>query len=339
MWINICPTKHYAGDFVVILGCNHQSQSSITMHNRYDITTLFVIIDDFCKIFNDLIKEKALENGSGRKIRNKPCTLSDSEVITILTLFHLEGYRCLKHFYCNFVQKHLNDQFPKTVSYNRFVELSQKVIIPMTLFLNTLTENKCTGISFIDSTPIRVSHNRRIHSHKVFKDVANRGHCSLGFFYGFKLHIIINDKGELLNYIVTKGNKHDANQDLVSRLVKDLFGKLYGDKGYISKSLFETLFHKGVHVVTKIKRNMKNVLMSLKDKVMLRKRALVECVNDQLKNICQIEHSRHRSILNFVANLISGLIAYCFLPKKPALKVEYHEALQLDEITQLALVF
>ena len=137
-------------------------------------------------------------------------------------------------------------------------------------------KDKCTGISFVDSTVLKVCNNRRIHSHKVFKGIANRGHSSVGYFFGFKLHLGINDKGELLNYVLTKANKHDANIDLMNILVEDLFGKLYGDKGYLSKNLFETLFHKGVHVVTKIRRNMKNCLMSLSDKIMLRKRAVVE---------------------------------------------------------------
>jgi hypothetical protein len=163
----------------------------------------------------------------------------------------------------------------------------------------------------------------------VFKGTANRCHSSVGYFFGFKLHIAINDKGELLNYMLTRANKHDASTDLMEKLAKDLFGKLYGDKGYLSKKLFETLFHKGVHVVTKIRRNMKNCLMSLHDKIMLRKRAVIECVNDELKNICQIEHSRHRSMGNFISNLVSGLLAYCFLPKKPSVRVEYVETNQL----------
>lgn len=295
------------------------------MHNQIEITTIYVIADEFCKTFHSLLEKRMTHNENGKRIRNKPCALNDAEVITILIFFHLKSYRNLKHYYINYVQKHLCADFPKTVSYTRFVELSQRVSIPMILLLQSMMKDKCTGISFVDSTALKVCDNRRIHSHKVFKDVANRGHTSIGFFFGFKLHIVINDKGELLNYVLTKANKHDANIDLMNVLVQDLFGKLYGDKGYLSKNLFETLFQKGVHVVTKIRRNMKNCLMSLTDKIMLRKRAVIECVNDELKNICQIEHSRHRSIANFISNLVSGLLAYCFLPKKPSVKVEYEE--------------
>lgn len=261
------------------------------MQNQVEITTIYVTVDEFYKSFQGLLTKKTIGTENGKQIRNKHCRLTDSEVMSILIYFHIKGYRNLKHFYTCHVQKHMNKEFPKTVSYNRFVELSQKAVIPMIIFLKTMVNNKCTGISFIDSTPIRVCNNRRIHQHKVFKNVAQRGHCSIGYFFGFKLHILINEKGELLNYALTKGNKHDANEDLMQELVKNLFGKLYGDKGYLSKHLFEMLFLKGIHVVTKIKRNMKNCLMSLKDKILLRKRALVECVNGELKNICQIEHS------------------------------------------------
>jgi hypothetical protein len=299
------------------------------MQNQVEISTIYVTVDEFYKSFQELLSKKVISNNLGKQIRNKPSRLSDSEVMSILIFFHLKGYRNLKHFYVGYVQKHMQQDFPKTVSYNRFVELSQKVVIPMILFLKTMMSNKCTGISFIDSTTIKVCNNRRIHQHKVFKTIAERGHCSVGYFFGFKLHIIINEKGELLNYSLTKGNKHDANKDLMQDLVKNLFGKLYGDKGYLSKGLFEMLFHQGIHIVTKIKRNMKNCLMSLKDKLLLRKRAVVECVNDELKNICQIEHSRHRSINNFMANTLSALIAYCFLPKKPSIKVQFEKSNQL----------
>lgn len=299
------------------------------MHNQVEITTIYVIVDEFCKTFHQLLNRQAIISNTAKPIRNKPCSMSDAEVITILIYFHLQGYRCLKHFYINHVQKHMQQEFPRTVSYNRFVELSQKVAIPMILLLKTMMNDKCTGISFIDSTPVRVCKNQRIHAHKVFKGIANRGHCSIGYFFGFKLHIIINEKGELLNYSLTKASKHDAQIDLMKTLVKDLFGKLYGDKGYLSKKLFETLFHDGVHVVTKLRKNMKNCLMSIKDKILLRKRAVIECVNDELKNQCQIEHSRHRSMANFITNLVSGLLAYCFLPKKPSIHIEFHNDAQL----------
>ena len=192
----------------------------------------------------------------------------------------------------------------------------------LAIFLKTCCLGKCTGISYIDSTPLRSCHIKREKQHKVFKGIAQKGQCSLGWFYGFKLHIIINDRGEILDFIITPGNVDDRKPLNDMDLHKRIFGKLYGDKGYISKDLFEKLFVDGVHLITKIKKNIKNSLMLLQDKIALRKRALIETVNDELKNICQIEHTRHRSFENFTTNLLSGLIAYSFFDKKPSINLQ-----------------
>ena len=192
----------------------------------------------------------------------------------------------------------------------------------LAIFLKTCCLGKCTGISYIDSTPLRSCHIKREKQHKVFKGIAQKGQCSLGWFYGFKLHIIINDRGEILDFIITPGNVDDRKPLNDMDLHNRIFGKLYGDKGYISKDLFEKLFVDGVHLITKIKKNIKNSLMLLQDKIALRKRALIETVNDELKNICQIEHTRHRSFENFTTNLLSGLIAYSFFDKKPSINLQ-----------------
>ena len=287
------------------------------------ITEIFYLVDKFCKEFNKT--RTAFSISSVNKRRNRKFIMSESEVITILILFHTGGYRNLKHFYTNYVQLHLKSEFPKTVSYNRFVELQSKVVLPMGVFLKTMCLGKCTGISFIDSTPLRACHHKREKQHKVFKDLAKKGQCSLGWFYGFKLHIVINDKGEILDFLFTPGNVDDRAPLKNKNFHQKIFGKIYGDKGYIGKKLFEQLFIDGIHLVTKHRKNMKNSLMLMQDRIMLRKRALVESVNDELKNICQIEHTRHRSFDNFLSNLLSGLIAYHFLDKKPSLNLEIIE--------------
>ena len=146
------------------------------------------------------------------------------------------------------------------------------------------------------------------------------GKNSTGWKYGFKLHLIINDKGELLAFKLTPANVDDRKP--VPEMTEGLWGKLFGDRGYISSDLFEKLYNKGLQLVNKPRKNMKNKLVKLMDKILLRKRALIESVNDQLKNICQIEHSRHRSIWNFLVNLFSGLIAYTYLEKKPSLDLK-----------------
>jgi hypothetical protein len=213
----------------------------------------------------------------------------------------------------------MQSEYPKTLSYNRFVELSQSVVMPMAIFLKICCLGNCTGISFVDSTPIRVCKNKRIKRNKVFKETATVGQSTMGWFYGFKLHMVINDKGEILNFAITQANVDDRDPLKNEAFLKNIFGKLFGDKGYISKELVKILFTGGIHLVAGIRNNMKNSLMSMNDKIMLRKRSVIETGNDELKNICQVEHSRHRSFGNFVVNLLAGLVAYSFFPKKPSI--------------------
>ena len=181
--------------------------------------------------------------------------------------------------------------FPRQVSYNRFVELEKEVLLPMTIFIKKVLLGTCTGISFVDSTPLRICRNQRILIHKTFEGLAERGRCSMGWFFGFKLHLIINDKGEILNFMFTPGNVDDREPLKQGKFLENIKGKLCADKGYIGQTLFENLFLNGIQLVTKVKNNMSNSLMSIADKILLRKRALIETVNDELKNIEQREKS------------------------------------------------
>jgi hypothetical protein len=281
------------------------------------ISDIFCLVDEFCKDFDKTTQPFILGRPSKR-----PPTMSKSEIISICMLFHLSGFRCFKHFYMFYVQRHMQAEFPKTVSYNRFVELSQSVLMPMTIFLKTCCLGSCSGISFVDSTPIRVCNNKRIKRNKVFKDIAEVGKSTMGWFYGFKLHIVINDRGEVLNFAITQANVDDREPLKNEKFLQAIFGKLFADKGYISDKLTKILFVNDIHLITSIRNNMKNCLMTMSDKIMLRKRSVIETVNDELKNICQLEHSRHRSFANFIANIIAGLIAYSFLPKKPSISYQ-----------------
>ena len=292
-----------------------------------DILPVFCDIDDFCQFFEPLWKQRLLSEGARQ--RDRAARLCLSEVMTIIVMFHSSSYRNFKAYYTTQVMQHYAGAFPRLVSYHRFVELRPSALVPLCGYLQS-RKGACSGISFIDSTSLKVCHNRRIHSHKVFVDCARRGKTSVDWFYGFKLHLVINDCGELLSLRLTPGNTDD--RQLVPELVKDLFGKLFGDKGYISQPLFETLFERKVQLVTKLRAKMKNRLVSMFDKIMLRKRAIIESVVDQLKNISQIEHSRHRSVANCFVNLLAGLVAYTFREKKPSLNIRLKEQLRLPAL-------
>ena len=293
------------------------------MINEHEITEIFYLCDEFSKEFDKTTKNHQLSDDSNKRHRNKPNRLSDSEIMTILIAFHLSRTRNLKHFYLFYVCKHLQNEFPKCVSYNRFVELQQRVALPLVIFLKVCRMGECTGISFVDSTTLKVCHIKREKQNRVFKDLAVKGKGSLGWFFGFKLHLIINDKGEIISFVLTQGNVDDREPLKMGSFIRAVSGKLYGDRGYISKTLAAILFCDGIHLVAKMRNNMKGGELPLQDRLLLRKRAVIECVNDELKNICQIEHTRHRCFTNFITNLIAGLLAYSFLPKKPAIKVEF----------------
>jgi hypothetical protein len=298
--------------------------------NHDKITDIFVKVDDFCKKYDKVILEtRKLASNQDKKSRIRRSQLSDSELITILIGFHLGAHKCFKHYYLQVVTPFYKDLFPNLLSYNRFVEIMPKASIPFMLFLKHCCLGTCSGINFIDSITLKVCRNQRIHNHKVFKGIAERGKSSMGWFYGFKLHLIINDKGELMSFYLTKGNVDDRNIKVVKSMTQGLFGKIFGDKGYLSKALFDTLFQDGLQLFTKLKKNMKNHVMTLKDKLLLRKRAVIETVNDELKNHCQIEHSRHRSMNGFFLNILSALVAYSFFPKKPSLNIHQVKEKQL----------
>lgn len=285
-----------------------------------DILSLFCEIDDFLKVFEKLYQRRALCNGKRRK---RATRLSQSEVMTILVMYHASGYKNLKAFYLEEIMRHHYSEFPELCSYRRFVQLQSRCVMPLFFYL-LAKRGHCTGISFIDATPLRVCHNLRIRSHKVFKGSAARDKSSTGWYFGFKLHLAINERGEILGFYITAANVDE--RVTADWITQNLWGKLIGDKGYISQDLFNTLMDRGLRLITKLRRNMKNRLIEMEDKILLRKRAIIETVNDQLKNISNIEHSRHRSLWNFLGNVAAGLIAYTWKEKKPSLNLNFKTA-------------
>ena len=292
-----------------------------------DIVALFYDLDKFAVAFEPLVRRHLLADGKPH--RNRRGSMHLSEVMTILVLFHGSGYRTFKHFYLRHVAAHLRGEFPRLLSYNRFVERVPEALLALAAFLRTRLA-PCGGISFVDSTPLRVCHNARINSHRVMRGLAARGKTSTGWFYGFKLHLVTNDRGELLDLCFTAGNVDDRKPVDALAVSAALFGRLVGDKGYISKDLFGRLFARGLRLITRIKSNMRNCLMPLFDKLLLRKRAIIETIIDQLKNVCQVEHARHRSPANYFADVIAGLVAYTYGDKLPSLNLRPEQFQLLD---------
>lgn len=279
------------------------------------LTEIFCLIDDFCNFFEKETRRRSLGNPDAK--RKRAYTMTLSEIMTILVLFHMSSYRTFKDFYMQGVLLSLRREFPNCVSYHRFVELMKDAVIPLTILINGCS-GKATGRYYVDSTKLPVCHNLRISRNKVFKGIARRGKTSTGWFFGFKLHLVLNDRGELMSFTVSPGNRDD--RAVVRKLVRNLKGWLFGDRGYISKALKASLGEQGLELITHPRANMKPRCLSALKKFFLSQRRIIETAIGQLKAICQIDHTRHRSPNNFLANLLAGLLAYIFKPRKPSVR-------------------
>lgn len=243
-------------------------------------------------------------------------------MLTILIYYQCSGYKCFQYYYEYMVTILLQDYFRQQISYERFIALIPLLLPGLYVFLKWQTLlSRCTNNYFLDSKKLPVCHNRRIHNHQVFIEQARHGQSSTGWFYGFKVHLVINNCGELINFLFTSGNVADNNHEVLRHLLADLKGECYGDKGYLT-TLFEEFYEQGLLLITKVRSNMKNRLIPLAQYLKLRKRAVIESVNDILVSVFDLEHTHHRSPVNAFAHMLSSLIAYCFYPDKPSVFIE-----------------
>jgi len=289
------------------------------------LVTIFCEVDDFCKLFDKNFNSQLLTDGNGKRTRSFNLTVS--EIMTLCIYYHESGYKTFKDYYQKHVLVTMQNDFHNLVSYNRFIELRKKVLFLLMIFAQLKAMSRCTGISFIDSFALKVCHVRRISSHKIFRNLAQKGKTSVGWFYGFKLHAVVNESGEIIAFCITPGNVSDCNESVIVKLTKKLFGKLFGDKGYIlNKQLFEKLFLSGVHMITKLRKNMKNKLMPDQDKFLLKKRGMIESIGAILKERLGLEHTRHRSIYGFFCHIFSTIACYYFREKKPSITLDFKVA-------------
>lgn len=282
------------------------------MMTERQLVSIFCEIDDFCKEFDKNFSQSLLRNSNKTK-RGPDCCLSVSEIMSIQILFQMIGYRNFKTFYV-FLQTYWKKYFPSLPSYQRFVELMSRTILPLTFFTQ-FKSGKKAGIYYIDSSCLPVCHLKRSKRNKTFKAIAEYGRTSVGWFFGLKIHLVINQHGELIAFKVTKGNMHDGAA--AKNLLESLEGVAFGDKGYIGKKLFDELFKNGLKLITRKRKNMKEKLeLNGFERQLLNQRNLIETIFDCLKNKYHIWHTRHRSILNAMANLLAALAAYTIEPLK-----------------------
>jgi hypothetical protein len=276
------------------------------------LVNIFCESDDFCKFFEKETNVKLL--GEKKEIGRKPAMLA-SEIMAISIYYHASRFKSFKDYYNVLIKGYERSCFTNVVSYGRFIELRQNMMVPLLLFIKTRALGNCNGISIIDSTTLEICHIRRASSCKLLKGLAQKGKSSTGWFYGFKLHCVINSEGEIINFFITPGNVADNNPEVLDALTKDVFGKLIGDKGYIGA--FKQMFDKGITLIHKIRKNMKNKLMDILDKWLLSKRGTIESMFCILKEWLGLESSKNRSPIAYFTQIFASIAAYHFKPEKP----------------------
>ncbi|ABN63608.1 transposase IS982 family protein [Shewanella baltica OS117] len=279
----------------------------------HKLVKVFCDIDDFLRCFHSRMGKNAVNRWYTQA--STRWQYDDERSDAHIILFQMSHHRDFKNCYIGYLAHFYKSAFPNLLSYTRFLEVMPTALVPLCSYFANLKSDP-TGIEFVDSTSIKVCHNLRINHHKT---LACRGKGTMGWFYSFKLHLIVNHQGGIVAAKVTPANIHDTKP--VNEMVHSDMNKLYADKGYISKALSSELLEKGVKLVTNVRKNMKKKVMSLWGRAMLSRRFIIETINDQLKHISQIEHSRHRSVHGFMLNMIAGLIAYQLKDNKPQLNL------------------
>lgn len=275
---------------------------------------LYIEVDDLFKSFKKHQAKRGL--GSPKKPTREP-GLAPSEIATIIVAYHFSGHKNFEYYYRQCVLVRHRDCFPQAPTYERFLAYIPRCADLVILWLMySAARSERTGLYFIDSKKLEVCHLRREKSNRVFEGIARKGKTSTGWFYGLKIHLVINNLGEIMSFALTSGNVADNNQGLLKEMLAGLEGICVGDRGYITK-LFDWFLASGLHLLTRPKKNMKHLPVESKHVFLTKKRAVVESVFDILQSVCDIEHSRHRSPANALVHILASLIAYQHLDKKP----------------------
>lgn len=284
----------------------------LSEYKENKLIEIFVQTDDFCQELEQWLRNQG---------KYKPVyrgRMAMSEMMAILIFYHHSGYKCFQYYYEEMIRFDIASDFPQAVSYKHFLSLIPRCLNHLFMFRKWQSSQIQKGDAFyIDSKRLPVCHNRRIKSNRVFKNIAQHGKSSTGWFYGLKIHLVINNLGEIAAFELSSGNIADNNTDLLKSIFKNLKGNCYGDKGYIT-SIFEELYEQGIRLISKVRKNMKNKLIHLSDRYYLFKRGVIESVNDILMTVCDIEHTRHRSPVNCFTHIMGALVAYGFLDQKPS---------------------
>jgi hypothetical protein len=283
------------------------------------LISLYIEIDDLLKAYKVFLTKRGLPEDQ-RPTRIP--ALSAAEICTILVAYHHSGYKCFEYYYRRVVLSTHQDYFPDAPTYERFLDYLPRVthLLYLWLFYTTCRAQR-TGLYFIDSKKLEVCHIKREYSHRVFQGLAAKGKTSTGYFFGLnrvggRLHMVINNLGEIICFLITPGNVADNNHKALQYLLKGLQGVCVGDKGYLT-TLFEWFYEQELEIVKRPRKNMRTLPIANYKHQLINLRPVIESAFDIMGTICDIDHTRHRSPVNAVTHLLAGLVAYQHLPQKP----------------------
>ena len=289
-----------------------------TKFDEYQLLQLYIFVDDACLLMRAWATQHWVAEGIPSKPARRVPKISESEIMTILIFYHYSGYKCFEYYYKSLVLNDLKTYFPTAPSYHYFLALIERVSLPMMILAKlTCQQAEKTGLYYLDAKALPVCDGLREKQHKVFRESASKGKASKGWFFGFKLHLLVNHKGQIVDFEVTTGKVADNDKNLLIKLLDNLKGTLFGDKGYFT-TLWQDFYEAGLKIVTKVKKNMKNKLMTLEERLLLKKRPMIEAIFDILTSVFDLEHTRHRKPQNACVHILASLVAYQFYPDKPA---------------------
>lgn len=281
---------------------------------------MFVEADDLIMAYESYLAANRLKQV---KPTRKP-GLCPSEIVTIIAAYHLSGYKNFEYYYHRCILGHYAALFPKAPTYKRFLNYIGRCVDLMCLWAYyTTQQSQRTGLYFVDAKKLPVCHLRREKSNRVFSGIARKGKTSTGWFYGLKIHLIINNLGQAVAFDLSAGNVADNNAELLQRMTNGLQGICVGDKGYLTK-LFDQFYQSGLHLVTKPRKNMKKLPVDAHFNLLIDKRGIIESTFDILSSVCDIDHTRHRSPVNATTHILAALVGYHYLDNKP--RVFYSKA-------------
>lgn len=292
------------------------------------LIAIYCEVDDLLKAYENYRSQTQCPE---RKPTRVPC-LSGAEVCTILVMFQMSGMKTFEYFYRQNYERGKSRDFPKAPTYECFLDYISRAFPCMLLWARFLCARSARdGLYVIDSKKLEVCHLKRERGHKVFKEIAAKGKSSMGWFYGFKVHLIINSKCEIVAFEFTPGNVADNNHALLRRMLGGLQGTCVGDRGYLTK-LFDEFLDNGLHLLSKARSKMRKLPAKNEHVQLLKKRGIIETVNDLLASVYDIEHSRHRKPVNAFAHMLSALIAYQHQDAKPRLNLEGENKKRINKI-------